>query len=68
MKRQMRTHLGRVVIRKDDLTDTANFEALLDTKHIQMTTAEKELVDRYLKGELTMEQIKEQLMQLPVDV
>lgn len=67
MKNQMRTHLGRLVIRKGAMGDSDNFEAFLDTKHIKMTDAEKALVDRYLKGELSMDDIKDQLMNLPLE-
>lgn len=63
----LRTHYGRTVIPKQKNEKDATFKALLEARKLDMTPAEKAVVDKYLKGESTLEEVKEELMKLPVE-
>lgn len=62
----MKTMLGRTVIRKSELKEIGGFEALLQTKHIDLDTEEKALVEAYLAGKMTKKELEAALMALPM--
>lgn len=62
----MKTMLGRTVIRKSELKQIEGFETLLQTKHIDLDTEEKKLVEAYLAGKLTKKELEKALMALPM--
>lgn len=62
----MKTMLGRTVIRKSDLNKIDGFEALLQTKKIDLDDAEKQLVEAYLAGKMSKKELEKALMALPM--
>lgn len=63
----LRTSYGRTVIPKKKDSKKETLDALLEVRKLEMTPAERAVVERYLKGEASLETIQEELMKLPVE-
>lgn len=63
----LRTDAGRTVIPKKKASKKETFDQLLSVRKLEMTPAEQAVVDRYLKGEASIEEIQDELMKLPIE-
>lgn len=62
-----RTAYGRTVIPKKQAEKGVTLDALLAARKIDMTAAEREVVDRYLSGAISRETLETELMNLPIE-
>lgn len=62
-----RTAYGRTVIPKKQAEKDVTLDALLAARKIDMTAAEREVVDRYLSGAISRETLETELMNLPIE-